>query len=113
MAVEVERRFLVDPVKLLDAKGSIATHPTGPEKAPEDHVTHIKQGYLAIGPTSVRIRDFVHQWAGNPRGFQLTTKGPGTGTREEITVEVPRERALELMHLAEHKVEKLRTVYLI
>lgn len=111
MATEVERRFLVDPLMLPEAKAFIVRHPTGPNNVLEDHVTHIKQGYLAGGPISVRIRDFVHQWAGNPRGHQLTVKGPGSISREEVTIDVPKDRSLELMALAEHKIDKLRTVY--
>lgn len=89
MALEIERKFLVDteklPVQIL----------TDGEK--------IFQGYLCVEPArTVRIR------TKGKRGF-LTIKSANVGiVRKEFEYQIPIEDALELLKLCPHVLEKIR-----
>jgi adenylate cyclase len=89
MAVEIERKFLIDPLSL----GSL---PTG-------HV--IKQGYIATADrTTVRIRVREQQ-------AYLTIKGPTTGlSRQEFEYPIPVDDALMMLNSLCQKplIEKTR-----
>ena len=87
MAVEIERKFLVDSTRLIlgDAPAS-----------------HLKQGYLSVTPT-VRVRaSDTEAW--------LTIKGTTHGiSRSEFEYRIPLPDALELLTLCEDRVlEKTR-----
>lgn len=85
MAVEIERKFLVDKRKLRELKFS------SEEK--------IAQGYLSTSPTvRVRLKD--------NRGF-LTIKSPTKGiSRQEFEYEIPAEDAEQLLKLCGRRVLK-------
>jgi adenylate cyclase len=89
MAIEIERKFLVDVSKL-------------PE-LPKPYF--LKQGYLASKPT-VRIRTVLA-----PDGSQqciLTIKGPGLIARTELEYPIPLEDAPVLFGLCKRSLEKRR-----
>lgn len=88
MALEIERKFLVEPSKLPPLEGGAA----------------MRQGYLSLRPT-VRIRLAVE--AGE-RSARLTVKGPGRISREEFEYEVPTEDGEAMFALCESRLEKTR-----
>ena len=88
MAIEIERKFLVDPVKWCPAEGG----------------TKIIQAYLGFAPNpTVRIR------LSGEKAF-LTIKGRSNSiARPEFEYQVPVEDALEMFRLAiSYPVEKIR-----
>lgn len=89
MALEIERKFLVDAEKLP------AQILTDGEK--------IFQGYLCVEPArTVRVR------TKGQRGF-LTIKGANVGiVRKEFEYQIPIEDALELLKLCQKVLEKIR-----
>lgn len=92
MPKEIERKFLVRRKKLaLDFQ--------------QGGGTHIIQGYLSTGPTTVRVR--LSDDARSPRGW-LTVKGPGKLERDEFEYSIPPQDAREMLALCEFKLEKVR-----
>lgn len=89
MGREIERKFLVDPLKWQDVK---------PTKA-----INIKQGYLSVDPErSVRIR------IKDKRGFLTIKSGLKNLTRAEFEYEIPVADAEELIGLCSAKILKKR-----
>lgn len=89
MALEIERKFLVDAEKL-------------PAQILIDG-EKISQGYLCVEPArTVRVR------IKGQRGF-LTIKSANVGiVRKEFEYQIPIEDALELLKLCPHVLEKIR-----
>ena len=86
VALEIERRFLVDVARL-------------PDSVRADGV-RLEQGYLGFEPT-VRIR------CSGERGW-LTVKGPGSISRAEFEYEIPRDDADALLRLCKARLRKIR-----
>jgi len=111
MALEHERRFLVNGCALPTYEWWKVKHRTGPGGALEEERTHIEQVYLAQSDgTSVRVRKSRFLFAGNPIKYELTVKGPGTVTRAEHTLLLQEAVARPLME-GKHALRKIRTIY--
>ncbi len=92
MALEIERRFLVDARKL-------------PKKLPAGD--ELVQGFLSFDPV-VRVRIKRSRKTAAQKGF-LTIKGRGLRVREEFEYEIPLPDAKRLLKLCgKNKIEKVR-----
>lgn len=92
MALEIERRFLVDARKL-------------PKKLPAGD--DLVQGFLSFDPV-VRVRIKRSRRSGKKRAF-LTIKGRGLRVREEFEYGIPLLDAKRLLRLCgKNKIEKIR-----
>ena len=90
MAVEIERKFLVNQAAL-------------PKDLPA--ADELEQGYLSTDPT-VRVR-LVSRPDGT-RHAELTIKGKGLLTRPEFNYPIPSEDAESLLRLCSRSLRKLR-----
>jgi adenylate cyclase len=84
MGLEIERKYLVDPLRL-------------PTLGPADH---LRQGYLAYDPT-VRLRIATNR-------AELTIKGPGRLVRAEFNYSIPVADAEAMWPLVKSRLEKRR-----
>lgn len=77
MSKEIELKFLVDPVKLMQFM-----------PATWDSRAYIRQGYLSTNEPVVRVRIASQEWPGTGVAARdkatITVKGPGLLTREEV-----------------------------
>jgi CYTH domain-containing protein len=89
MAVEIERKFLVQPALL----------------PPLPPPLRIEQGYLCTKPT-VRVR--LIEGTSGARSGRLTIKGSGLVSRPEFEYEVPESDAEELLRLCARSLRKQR-----
>ena len=85
---EIERKFLVDEL---------------PPEVRAQPVMHLRQGYLSVEPTEVRLRSI------DGRTHELTIKSQGGLERAEVNLALEPEQFEELWPLVETSVEKTRT----
>lgn len=93
MPLEIERKFLVHRDRL----------PALPDAA--DAFFDLEQGYLATQPLTVRVR--VSAGAGEERG-ELTVKGKGLLSREELNVPIAAADARALLAMCPTRLRKRR-----
>lgn len=97
MALEIERRFLIDPAKL--------------PNLPNKRILSIVQGYLSKG-VRVRRTNSIYATGGNvPEACITIKKTIAHGTNKEFEYEIPVEDGDELLEMCEFTLTKNRYHY--